>query len=92
MFRGIVGATIPDPFGDVLAANFVLALNQSTWIVPSRYVTKPYIVRQATEERNAIANQHRNTRDNKALNEPDSEKPLNRYPAIHIYMPYAASL
>jgi len=48
-------------------------------------------MREATEERNAIANQHWNTRDNEALNEPGSEKALNSYPAIYVYMPYATS-
>jgi len=60
--------------------------------VPGRYVTEMYIVGQATEERNAIANQHWNTRDNKVLNKPRSEKALNGYPAIYVCMPYAPSL
>src|SRR3989442_5708865 len=51
-----------------------------------------YIVGQATEERNAIANQHWNTRDNKVLNKPRSEKALNGYPAIYVCMPYPPSL
>ena len=73
-------------------ANFVFGLNQATRIVPGRYVTEMYIVGQATEERNAIANQHWNTRDDKALNEPGSEKALNGYPAVDVHMRYTASL
>jgi len=90
-FLGARRSKTPLRFNDVLAANFVLGRNQATWIVLSRYVTKPYIVRQAPEERNAIAYQHWNTRDNEALNEAGSEKALNSYPAIHVYMPYATS-
>jgi len=73
-------------------ANFVFGLNQATRIVPGRYVTEMYIVGQATEERNAIADQHWNTRDNKVLNKPRSEKALNGYPAIYVCMPYPPSL
>ena len=55
-------------------------------------ILERYIVREVAEKRDAVSNQHWNTRDNHALNEPGSEKALNRDPAIHIYMPNASSL
>jgi hypothetical protein len=55
---------------DVSGYNLVLALNRAARVVPSRYVMKTDIFRQATKERNSIANEYRNARDNQTLNEP----------------------
>ena len=53
----------------LLDVNMVLALNHAARIVPSSYVTEPYVARQAAEERNAVSNEHRHASDNETLNQ-----------------------
>jgi hypothetical protein len=71
--------------------NLVLALDQAAGIVPSGYVTEPNVARQGAEERNSVSNEHGNTCDYEALNEPSPKKPLNGDPAINVNMADAAN-
>ena len=64
----------------------VLALYQAAWVVPSRYVTETNVVRQGAEERNPVSNQYRHASDNETLDEPGSQKPLNRDSPVDIEM------
>src|SRR5207245_439376 len=66
--------------------NFVVALNQTARIVPSRYVTEPDIARKSAEERNSVANEHRHASDDETFNESRAQKPLNRDPAVDVEM------
>ena len=67
-----------------LAVSIVLALNQTARIVPSRYVAEPNVARQGAEQGNSVSNEHRNARDNETLNEPRTQKPLNRDPTVDV--------
>src|SRR5258705_7168336 len=67
-----------------LADNKVLALNQATRIVPSRYVAEPDVVRQRAEERNSVSNEHRHASDNETMNEPRAKEPLNGDPTVDV--------
>jgi len=62
----------------------VLALNQPARIVPSRDVTEPDVAREAAEERNSLTDEHRHASDDETLNEPRSQEPLNRDPAVDV--------
>ena len=74
-----------------MSVHMVLALNQATRIVPSRYVTEPHIARQSAEERNSVSNEHRHASDNETLNEPGPQEPLNRDPAVDVEVPGTTS-
>ncbi len=68
----------------------VLALNQPTRIVPSRYVTEPYVVRQRAEERDSFSDEHRHASDNETLNEPRAQESLNRDSSVDVEVAGAA--
>ena len=53
----------------VFGGNLVLGLHQTARVVPSRNVLESDIVRQRAEEGNSFTNEHRYSRDNKALND-----------------------
>jgi hypothetical protein len=50
--------------------HLILGLNQAAGIGAGHDVTKSDVPRQASEERNPVANQHGDTSDDKTLDEP----------------------
>ena len=46
----------------------IFGLNQATRIVPSRYMMESNVVWQGAEERDSLANEHWNARDDQAVN------------------------
>ena len=68
----------------LLGGNLVLALHQAARIVSSDYVTEPNVVRQCAEERNPASNEHRHAGDNKTLNQPRPQEPLNCDPTVDV--------
>lgn len=70
----------------------ILALHQSTLILPRRHVTKPNIIRQAAEKRNPISDEHRHASNDQTLNESRAQELLNRDAAVDVEMLCAACL
>jgi hypothetical protein len=64
----------------------ILAADETAGIVARGYVTEPNVVRQAAEERDTLSNEHRDTSDDEALNEPCAEKLLNGDAAVDVKM------
>ena len=49
-------------------------------------MTKVYIVRQGSEQRNSLADEHRHPRDDETMNEPRAQEPLNRDSTVDVDM------
>ena len=58
--------------------------------MPSGYVTEPYILRQRTEQRNSLSDEHRHASNNESLNQPRPQEALNRHPSVDVKMLGAA--
>jgi hypothetical protein len=75
----------------MLGANNILALNETTGIVSSRYVFDENVAVQRPKQRDPITDEHWNARDYEASNQAGLQKPLNCDATIHVDMPNAAS-
>jgi hypothetical protein len=62
----------------------VLTLHQAALVVPSRYVLEPNVVRYGGKERNAVTNEHWYASDNEPIDQPRTQKPLNRYSTVNV--------
>jgi hypothetical protein len=67
-----------------LRDDLVLAADRAAGIVARRYVTKPNVMRQAAEEGNTFAYEHRDTRDDEAVNQSGAQELLNRNAAVDV--------
>src|SRR5215475_6683203 len=75
----------------LLNGNRILTLNEAAGVLARRDVLEGDIALCDAKERNTVADEYGNARDNEALNESGLKKPLNRNPAIHVNMPDVAS-
>src|SRR5438093_11938988 len=67
-----------------LAGHQVLTLDKTAGVLPRRDVRHGDIARHRTEERNAGADEHRHSGDNKTLNEAGIEEALNGDSAVDV--------
>ncbi len=64
----------------------ILALDHATWIGARRDMAEADVVRDVVEERDALANEHRQTTDDQSVDEADSQKLLDCDPTIYVEM------
>src|SRR5262245_59965554 len=67
-----------------LLPQLVLALDQAARIGPRRDVTKSNVLRQGREQRNTLADQHRNASDDETIDKPGPKESLNRDATVDV--------
>jgi hypothetical protein len=64
--------------------DMVLTLDHAARIGACHDMTEAYVVRKRAEERNSVADEHRQTADDQTVYEPGAQELLNRDPAVHV--------